>query len=249
MKATVALRRAVVCLFLAAATGLAALPLPARASSQSSLTQLPLAMQLQGSSIVSYFNQVARPTDIALVGQPNTTLLNSVTKGQGLVVYTSWAAALPTLPSLTAKAKLVGYDPEHWSQTPTSEQDNLVATVKQASTQVHGQHRSFFLAPDDQFDLQYAAQLAPYADYYCIQAEHQETNPSQFSSFVRSLASTIHGANPNAKVYVQVSTVRGSPQQILTALQSVQGAVNGYVIWSATNQLSLVQETVSLVRG
>jgi hypothetical protein len=227
----------------------APLPVPVEAATTSPLANLPLTIQIQSTANITYFDQIAHPTDVGQVGATNLSFLAGLNRGEGMATYTSWASGHSQVSTVAAdKAKLFGYNPEHWSQTPTAEQNNLVATVKNASTQVHAAGLQFFLAPDDQFDSQYAAQLAPYADIYCVQAEHYETSPTTFSQWVLPTTATIRAANPNVKVYIEVSTQQGTPAQIDAALLAVQGKVDGIVIWSGATQTTQLKQTVSLIR-
>jgi hypothetical protein len=178
----------------------------------STLGQLPLTLVLQQTGDVTYYNQVARSTDLAALSPANSNLASTVKNGKRMVAFASWAAAQAALSGLVGKVDTIGYDPEHWSNTPMSEQNNLVATVQAASALTHTYGFSFFLVPDRTFDRSYGPQLAPYADIYCLQGEVIETNTSQFSQWMTSLISSLWQASAKTKIYVQVSTVRGTPQ-------------------------------------
>jgi hypothetical protein len=209
---------------------------------------LPIGTPISSSSQVSYWNQIANLTDIALVPESQTSLLPSITSGQRAVIFASWADAQQKLPSLLGQISVVVYDPEHWSQTPSSEQNNLVATVQSASSTAHQDGLTFLLVPDQQFDGQYAAQLAPYADIYTLQGQRLETNVSSFDNLVNPEISTIHSASPATQIFVQVSTGTGTPQQADNALQSVGSSINGIDIWTDPAHQSSFQSLVGLIR-
>jgi hypothetical protein len=86
-------------------------------ATDSTLGQLPLALLLQQSSIVTYFNQLARSSDLAELPAYDTNLAGSTKNGKRMVFFASWAVAQAALPGLIGKIDTIGYDPEHWSDT------------------------------------------------------------------------------------------------------------------------------------
>jgi hypothetical protein len=215
---------------------------------QPSVQGLPMMVPILSSSIASYFNQVAGSNDIAAVPSNQESLADSVTSGRRMVFFASAADLEANLSSL-GNVPIIGYDPEHWPRTPYSEQSNLVATVAQASQAVHAAGHQFLLVPDDRFDSQYAAQLAPYADIYIIQGQHFEGDVSSYVSWIGQLAGQIHQASPNTKVFAQVATGGASDAQLVAAIKSVTSDVDGLVVWVSPSGLGDLQSVVSGVRS
>jgi hypothetical protein len=214
----------------------------------SSLSSMPITYPLWSGSTLTYWNSTARPTDIAILTPPSLNLLGTVSSGIINATFDSWATAQQRIPSLTTPVGIVTYDAEHWAATPVSEQNNLVATTKTFASYVHQRGLKFGIAFDRSFDDQYASQVAPVADYYLVQGQAIETNPAQFASWVGPIVSTIRAANPGIKVFVQVGTAKGTPQQMLAAIQTVSNNIDGIAIWADASQLSQLQQFVVLVR-
>jgi hypothetical protein len=207
--------------------------------------QLPLLVVLLTPDAANYFNQVAGDGDVAGIMSSHADLSGSVTKGQKMIVFASWADASSQLSTLSSQGyKIVAYDPEHWPQTPQSEQQNLVATVAGASQAVHNAGMQFLVVPDKSYTDQYAAQLAPYADYFILQGQRLETDPISYASWISQMAGQIHGANANTKVYAQLVTGRADPNTLLTIMHADQGVVNGIAIWASPTFLNDLQTVV-----
>jgi hypothetical protein len=191
---------------------------------------------------------VARSGDIGLMSFGNFWLLPLVTTGWPGAVYTSWADAQTSFPPYATQYPWFTYNPEHWSNTPQSEQDNLVATVQQASLTIHGYGVSFMLVPDQSFDQAYLAQLAPYVDIYGLQGERFENDMTKFMTYIPPEIPAVRAANPNAKVYVQVGTQYGTAQQMYDAVSTVIGQADGICVWTDPNGLTTLQEFLALIR-
>jgi hypothetical protein len=200
-------------------------------------------------SVASYANQVARSDDLVAVPSSRTDIGSSISHGRRVVVFASWADAESALPSLSDPQTIIAYDPEHWAQTPTNEQQNLVATVARASKDTHAAGHLLMVAPDRQFDDQYASQLAPYVDYYIVQSQRLESNPSTFQSWTKGMISQIRGANASAKIYVQVSPGQGTPDQMFTAIQPLLSSIDGIAVYIPPQMVTDAQTFVQKIRG
>jgi sugar/nucleoside kinase (ribokinase family) len=199
-----------------------------------------------GNSQISYFTSIASSSDIAVINPNSQNALSTISKGQKAVVFDSWATAATQIDGFVGKAAIIAYDPEHWSDTPTSEHDNLVATVQTASAATHALGMKFLLVPDVQFDTQYLAQMAPYADILIIQGQSLETNPTKYTATIQPLINTARANNPDITIYIQVSANKGSADQMLTATQSVSG-YNGVAVWSDSTHWSILEQFIGLL--
>lgn len=218
------------------------------------LSTIPIGFPVWTSSMASYFNNL-RSTDIAAIFQDNSPVivpsLSTITNGEATASYTSWAdgqAALSTLPS---SVKWILYDPEEWNLTPKSEQSNLVATAANASAAIHASGRKFFIAPSAYYSTLYAAQIAPYADRYDIQAEKYQTDTGQFVSFAVNLAKTIKSANPKCEVWIEVSVYKYAPFVSYNALRALPSAPDGVAIYASWDpqDLTSLQRLVTFLRS
>jgi hypothetical protein len=212
------------------------------------ISQVPIAVQLTDQYFTSAYLTVARPSDFGLMSSGNFWLLPLLTTGWPGAIYTSWADAQTSLPTYATQIPWITYNPEHWSNTPSSEQANLVATVQQASSTIHGYGDSFMLVPDQSFDQAYLAQLVPYADVYGLQGERFENDLTKFQTIIAPEIPAVRAANPNAKVYVQVGTQYGTAQQMYDAISTVIGQADGICVWTDANGLATLQEFLALIR-
>lgn len=226
-----------------------------------SLSDLPVMLPVASTNIAAVFNTL-RPTDTAIyffnAFFTPTTLASvnaTLTQGQIAYAYGSWSDMQSALPSIPSQSGTIIYNPEHHPATPIGEQQDLVSTVAAASAGIHNSGRKFALVPDAAFTQQYAAQLAPYADLYLIQAQKYQGNLAQFDNFVARATQQIKSANPACAVWVhiQVSTVLGptavfGPARAYAALQSLPSLPDGIVIWTFPRQDVATQQFVALLR-
>jgi hypothetical protein len=213
------------------------------------MSTLPVVVQLANQTFATEYDAVSLSDDMGLVSPVNFWLLPLITIGEKGSVYTSWADAQTGFPPVASQFSYFCYNPEHWTNTPQTEQDNLVATVQQASTTVHGLGVPFILVPDQSFDQSYLAQLAPYVDIYGLQGERFENDTTKFMTYIPPEIPAVRAANPNAKVYVQVGTQFGDAQQMYDAASLVIGQVDGIMVWTEPGAESEVQQFLAMVQG
>jgi hypothetical protein len=213
------------------------------------MSTLPVIIQLANQTFATEYDAVSLSDDMGLVSPANFWLLPLITIGEKGAVYTSWADAQTGFPPVASQFNYFTYNPEHWTNTPQTEQDNLVATVQQASTTVHGLGVPFILVPDQTFDQSYLAQLAPYVDIYGLQGERFEGDTTLFMTYIPPEIPAVRAANPNAKVYVQVGTQYGTAQQMYDAASLVIGQVDGIMVWTEPGAEAEVQQFLAMVQG
>lgn len=150
--------------------------------------------------------------------------------------------------------QVVGYDIESWRFSPSDEQaDPIGYTIKFAQlAHAHGfkvistpaEDLMGRLAPGENKFLAFekfgmAKAVAPYVDFYHIQAQglqHNIDGPApSFLSFTRNIIAQVHDANPNTIITVGISTNtpgdRGHPtsgDDIVATVRAVDPLVRGY---------------------
>lgn len=137
--------------------------------------------------------------------------------------YTSFATfqtavAAGTVPAGTA---VVGYDDELWSKTPANEQSNPIGYTIQFAQLAHQNNYLFVSMPAENLmqglfpgknkyasfiTYGMAAQVAPYVDFYSIQAQGLELTPPSYASFTQTIVSQVQSANANAVITGGIST-------------------------------------------
>jgi hypothetical protein len=185
---------------------------------------------------------------MGLVSYGNFWILPMIPPGTPGAVYTSWADAQTSFPPYASQFQYFTYNPEHWTNTPQTEQDNLVATVQQASASTHAMGLQFIVVPDQSFDQSYLGQLAPYADIYGLPGERFKNDLTKFQTMIAPEIPSVRAVNPNAKVYVQVGTQYGDAQQMYDAISTVIGQADGILVWTDPNGLATVQCFLVMVR-
>jgi hypothetical protein len=206
---------------------------------------VPIASQ----NVATAFDKIARPGDIALVqARAASRFLPLLTSEQRSVVFASWADAEQGLGAV-AGVSYVGYNPEHWQQTPTSEQQNLPATIQRAATFAHGRGMKLLVAPDQRFDQQYLAQIAPYTDVLVLQGQRFQQNPQQFGNTIAGEIRIARGANPRVQIFVQVLAGRDPASAMIAAYRSIEGNFDGMAVWSTDPTLPALEEFAAQVRA
>jgi hypothetical protein len=200
------------------------------------------------SEMAAYFNQIARPEDIALIPSGYLHLLPEITSGQVRVGFASWAEAQRELPDLAGQIDMITYNPEHWVQTPASEKENLPATVENAARSAHDQGIKLMVTPDRRFLKEYLAQLAPHADFIGLQGQRLQENPQAFEDWAREMIAIARASNPEARIFVQVGATQGPATEMLAAIQTIAGAIDGISIWSTPSTFQILQEFIAEIR-
>jgi hypothetical protein len=222
---------------------------PATGGPPRHLADAPIGFPIQSTQSVAYFNQIARPNDVAVVpARLAARILPALTSGQKAILWTSWTDAERQFATIPSGATIICYDPEHWDQTPAEEQQNLPGTVKRAAEFAHARGMKLLVAPDLQFDQEHLADVAPYADAVLLQGQRLQDNPARFATFLKGMIQTARAANPKIQVFVQVGAPRGTAAQMLAALRGVEGDVDGIAIWTTPQSLTTLEDLIGQLR-
>lgn len=223
--------------------------LPATAMArQTDLSQLPLSFPVQSPEVAAYFQEIARPQDIASVPSTQLFLLSQESAGQKMVAFRSFADGQRELDTLTSPVDMVMYNPEHWELTPEDEQQDLPATVQRFAEFVHERNLRFMFAPDRRYAEEHLDQVAPDIDAVLLQGQRLQHDPQTFATWVLGMTEVAHAANPDIQVFVQVGATRGTASEMYAAIQTVADEIDGIAVWSMPRTLHVLQEFVALVR-
>jgi hypothetical protein len=170
--------------------------------------------------------------------------------------YTSYAQFSSDIQGnrITYPYKWVMYDPENWSATPVSEQQDPVKSMTLFGQLAHANGLKVIQAPSldlawvpgsvlplrqgesgNQWYLRVniAGKAAAAADIYLLQNESNTTSGGQYAYMFNTAESQAQAANANAQVFSEVSTVNGTAAQMATAAQSI--SPDGYYVAAAGN--------------
>lgn len=135
--------------------------------------------------------------------------------------------------------------------SPLSDYNNVVSAMKSAAETAHAQGLKFRATPSRSFTEQYGSRIAPYADYYHIQAQSlQDNGIKAYSDYVHAQVSKLKNANPNLLISVQVSTQQGSApgltllETMKQCVDSVMDVVDGATVWFAGDDLNTLKSFV-----
>ena len=155
---------------------------------------------------------------------------------------------------ITYPYKWVMYDPEQWPQTPVSEQQDPVKYMTLFGQLAHANGLKVIQAPGldlgtvsgsvlprqrgESLDHWYvrvniAGKAAAAGDIFQLQDESNTTAGGQYAWMFNMTARQAHAANPNVRVYSEVSTVNGTAAQMATAARSI--SPDGYYVAAAGN--------------
>lgn len=132
--------------------------------------------------------------------------------------------------------------------SPSSDNNNVVGAMKKAADAAHAQGLKFRATPSRAYTTQYGAQIAPFSDYYHIQAQAlQDNGITAYRDYVRTQVAKLENANPNLIISVQVSTQQGNApglsklETLKQCVDSVMDRVDGVSVWFGGDDLSLLR--------
>ena len=135
--------------------------------------------------------------------------------------------------------------------SPFSDFNNVVSAMKSAADAAHAQGLKFRATPSRSFTEQYGSQIAPYADYYHIQAQSlQDNGIKAYSDYVHTQVSKLKNANPNLLISVQVSTGQGRApdlsllETMKQCVDSVMDVADGVTVWFGGDDLNTLKSFV-----
>jgi hypothetical protein len=135
--------------------------------------------------------------------------------------------------------------------SPSWDNNNVVAAMKKAAQATHDQGLKFRATPSKSYTTQYGAQIAPFADYYHIQAQSlQDNGIKAYSDYVHQQVAKLEKAKPSLLISVQVSTQQGSApglsklDTLKQCTDSVMDVADGVSVWFGGDDLSILKSFV-----
>lgn len=183
--------------------------------------------------LVDNYKPHVKPGDFAL-SHPNAQNFDKYTKQLAPpatpgVQYFSLAEIQSNAASLKSRgAAIVSYDLES-EYSPAGDLANPVASVKAACDTLHANGLLCMATPSRALTTQIGGQIAPYLDVYNIQAQALQANGCQtgYKSYVVDMVGKLKVANPDLLVASQVSTSRGTLENMKECFAAVADVVDG----------------------
>jgi hypothetical protein len=202
-----------------------------------------------GPPLVDWFNQVARPQDIARIERAEQLdLLDRVTAGRKLVIFKSAAEAEKLVPLIADKIDIVGYNLEHGPANPTDEQADPVTSVKRMRDLTRAYDLQLAVGPDHRFALSDGAAVAPYVDLFVLQVQRVQTDADTVLDFVLPLIPQLREANPELEISVQVRT-EGDVLAIGDLVDSFKDELDGVSILTSPETVDVAEDLVTELRS
>lgn len=219
---------------------------PPRGGSAWLLTRWALSRVLADSAV----RELLRGSQVYEILQPGQEPLRRTT-AKLIVIFASARELEDAVTGGTLPAGTYGllYDPEAWSFTPSTEQEDPVRAAIRAAAVAHAHGLRLIVAPalnltgvlapgsrgrrwQTFLDLGLVGQLARVADVIEIQAQSLERDAATYTAFVRAAASQARQANSGIAVLAGLSTnPPGAPvdsQHLTSAVQATRSVVDGY---------------------
>lgn len=199
-------------------------------------------------AVVDWFNEVARPQDIASAGLGYVDLLDQVHSGRRQAAFESVAEAQATTPGLADRIDLVYYDLGPWPEVSAEEQEELLATVRALQQLVQTYDLGLALGLDWRVASTSGSELAPYADLIILQAQRVQDDPSLVSELIVPLVQELREAEPDLELGVQLR-MGDSLEVFAGALEALRGAVDGVSIGYTPVTVAQVRTLVETARS
>lgn len=198
--------------------------------------------------LVDWFNDHARPTDIARVDHYRlANLLDDVTVGQKLVVFKSVAEIETLMPTLAGKLDIIGYNLEHGQANRPDEINDPIGSVQKARQLADRYGKRLAFGPDHQFAVNNGVAMAPYVDLFVLQVQRVQTEPQTVRDFVLPLARSLRKANPKIEISVQVRT-EGDVTALVSMLNSMKDELDGISILTSPETVPVAQKLGTALR-
>lgn len=135
--------------------------------------------------------------------------------------------------------------------SPDSDNNDVVGAMKKAADAAHQQDLEFIADPSQAYTTNYGPQIAPFTDYYNIQAQSlQESGVKAYSEYVHAIVPKLKRANSNLEISVQVSTKQGNApgSSLMDTLKqctdSVMDVADSVFVWYGNADLGILESFV-----
>lgn len=202
-----------------------------------------------GPPLVHWFNDVARPNDIARADHVSQLrLLDDVTSARRLVVFKSAESARDAMPALEGRVDIIGYNLETGPANPLEEQEHPLRYVQIMHDLAEEHGMLLAIGPDRTFALTYGTELAPYVDMFVLQVQRIQTDPEAVREFVLPLIADLRKVNPDIEISVQVRT-EGDVVALVDLIESLEEELDGVSILTSPESIDVAASLVTELRS
>ena len=193
------------------------------------------------SQLVDLYSSYINKADIALShpNEENLEFTMQIPVGEHGVQYFSLEEIKSKAASLRSDGvDIISYDIEK-EYSPSADIQDPVATVREVCQEVHKYKMKCMVTPARALTTQFGAQIAEYVDFYNIQAQGLQAQPSQYKAYVENIVSKLRSANSEMSITVQVSTSRGTLDNMKESFSQVADIVDGVSCWYSNDSEGL----------
>jgi len=212
-----------------------------------SVSQLWLDVSL-GPPLLEWFNEVARPDDIARVERvEEIDLLDDVNVGQKLVVFKSAAEAERLMPTIANQVDIIGYNLEQGLANPADEQADPVGSARRMQALAQRYDLKLAFGPDHDFALSHGVAVAPYVDIFVLQVQRVQTEPDTVRDFVLPLVSQLRQANRQLEISVQIRT-EGDVERLVDLIDSMKTSLDGVSVLTSPETVETARALITALQ-
>jgi hypothetical protein len=198
-----------------------------------------------GPPLVNWFNEVARPNDIARIENVRQVdLLDEISVGRKLVVFKSVVEAERVLPRIADKIDIIGYNLENGPGYLSEERADPLGSVKHMRDLARHYDLLLAFGPDHDLALSDGVTVAPYVDIFVLQIQRVQTEPHTVLDFVLPLSQQLHEANPDIEISVQVRT-EGDVVAVVDLIDAMSEQLDGVSILTNPETVDTAEALVS----
>lgn len=198
-----------------------------------------------GAPLVEWFNQNARPYDIARVENVSQlAMLDEIEIGRRLIVFKSATEAETMVPQISDRFDIIGYNLEHGPANPLEEQENPVAAVKRLRMLANEYSLGLAVGPDRSFALSHGTAIAPYVDIFVLQVQRVQTEPDTVRDFVATTAPMLRQANPALEVSMQIRT-EGDIETLADLSADMRPYLDGLSVLTSVETVEVAESLVN----
>lgn len=221
---------------------------PDPASAALGLNELWFEIQMSSTS-VDWFNEIARPEDIATVTPETVDLLDRVTAGRKEVVFTSIEEAKVLVPVWADRMDIIGFELEQWSSSSADERSDPVGAVQELAELAERHRLKLAGRLGRRFAAEYGAELAPHLDLVALQTQRLQADPDGLQSFALPTIATLRRANPNLEISARLYG-EGSVNEFIALILLVGNSVDGVsIIYYSPAALDVAQTSMGQLRS
>lgn len=215
-------------------------PTPRPTATSAASTGTPIAYTIIDSTPVIDFTVAGDQGGVMASREDRYKYLANVPESARSIIVTTIVDLEAQINKVPYKAGWLVYDIEEWDLTSDWEIQNPVEATKQAKDIADKYGMKLAVVPTMTITRKSGTAMAPYAVVFKVQSKAIQANstPSEFGATLNPIYDQIRAANPQIKVYADISPnpkgEKMTPQQLLEYWNAVKAHADGISAWVAS---------------